>query len=297
MRKALHASGTIPASPPDASSLKQYRAPVAKVTARPPVIPTSMPSAISSQSSVKLDSSTIDDTEQSSRTEEDPQLGLFHQVYDWLQHEKTRRQARKARRAEAVSATTEHSASATGEDQQSEEPHHSSESTFSLDKLEKILLQYAGPGSTDALGALHSLKRASRRRPKGLRRGSASESDYTDVEAPVPSVEAWLDNSKTLAYTSGEAADNETVDSSASSKRSKDREAWTVFKTEIVRLAHTLQLRGWRKVPMEHADDIEVVRLSGALTNAVYVVRPPKNLSAPKSENRAGPPVSRKPPP
>lgn len=270
---------------------------MAKVTARPPVISTSMPSAISSQSSVKLDSSTIDDTEQSSKTEEDPQSGLFHQVYDWLQHEKTRRQARKARRAEAVSAPTEASASATGEDQQSEEPHHSSESTFSLDKLEKILLQYAGPGHTDALGALHSLKRASRRRPKGLRRGSASESDYTDIEAPVPSVEAWLDNSKTLAYTSGEAADNETVDSSASSKRGKDREAWTIFKAEIVRLAHTLQLRGWRKVPMEHADDIEVVRLSGALTNAVYVVRPPKNLPAPKSENRAGPPVSRKPPP
>ncbi|KAJ5204823.1 uncharacterized protein N7498_005702 [Penicillium cinerascens] len=255
-----------------------------------------MPSAISSQSSVKPDSSTIDDTEQSSKTEEDPHLGLLHQVYDWLQHEKTRRQARKARRAEAVSATTEDPASATGEDQQSEEPHHSSESTFSLDKLEKILLQYGGPGNTNALGALHSLKRVSRRR-KGLRRGSASESDYTDVEAPVPSVEAWLDNSKTLAYTSGEAADNETDDSSASSKRGKDREAWTVFKTEIVRLAHTLQLRGWRKVPMEHADDIEVVRLSGALTNAVYVVRPPKNLPAPKSENRAGPPVSRKPPP
>jgi len=257
-----------------------------------------MPSALNSQSSTKLDSSTFDDTEQSTKAEEDPQLGLFHQVYDWLQHEKTRRQARKARRAEAISVTTDGTTgSATGEGEQSEEPHRSSESTFALDKLEKILLQYAAPGNTDALGALHSMKRASRRRPKGLRRGSASESDYTDVEAPVPSVEAWLDNSKTLAYTSSDAADNDIVDSSASSKRGRDREAWTVFKTQIVRLAHTLQIRGWRKVPMENADDIEVIRLSGALTNAVYVVRPPKNLPAPKSENRPGRPVSKKPPP
>jgi choline kinase len=256
-----------------------------------------MPSALSSQSSVKLDSS-IDDTEQSTKAEEDPQLGLFHQVYDWLQHEKTRRQARKARRAEAVSATAADgsTASTTGEDQQAE-PHHCSESTFSLDKLEKILLQYASPGSPGALGALQSIKRQSRRRPKGLRRGSASESDYTDVEAPVPSVEAYLDNSKTLAYTTNDAADNDTVDSSASSKRGKDREAWSIFKAEIVRLAHTLQLRGWRKVPMDNADDIEVVRLSGALTNAVYVVRPPKTLPAPKGESRAGPLVSKKPPP
>jgi choline kinase len=271
---------------------------VARVTARPPINPTSMPSALSTQSSGKPDSSTIDDREQSTKPDEDPQSGLFHQVYDWLQHEKTRRQARKARRAGAVSASAEGTTSnATLEDQESEETHPCSESTFSLDKLEKILLQYAGPGKADALGALHSLKRASRRRPKGLRRGSASESDYTDVEAPVPSVEAYLDNSKTLAYLNGDAADEDITASSASLKRSKDYEAWTAFRAEIVRLAHTLQLRGWRKVPMESADEIEVVRLSGALTNAVYVVRPPKNLPPPKTENRDGPTVSRKPPP
>ncbi|KAJ6120970.1 hypothetical protein N7523_005250 [Penicillium sp. IBT 18751x] len=257
-----------------------------------------MPSALSNHSSFKADSSAIDDTEQSNKPAEDPQLGLFHQVYDWLQHEKNRRQARKARRAEAVSENAEGTSSSVPmEDEQSDEPHPCSESTFSLDKLEKILLQFAGPGNADALGALQSIKRASRRRPKGLRRGSASESDYTDVEAPVPGVEAYLDNSKTLAYMTNDAADEEITASSASLKRTKDREAWTTFRTEIVRLAHTLQLRGWRKVPMESADEIEVVRLSGALTNAVYVVRPPKNLPAPKTENRGGPPVSRKPPP
>lgn len=266
-----------------------------KVTARPPVHPTSMPSAVSNQSSAKLDDATPEGSEQPTKADEDPQLSLFHQVYDWLQHEKVRRKSRKARRAEAVSGNTDDAA--VGEDRSLDESHHGSDSTFSLDKLENILLQYASSRNSDGLGALQPFKRPTRRRAKGLRRGSASESDYTDAEAPVPSVEAFLDNSKTLAYPSSVAAENDTTDSSPSLKRAKDREAWLTFKTEIARLAHTLQLRGWRKLPMEKAGDIEVIRLSGALTNAVYVVAPPKHLPAPMTDNGSAPLVLRKPPP
>jgi len=104
-------------------------------------------------------------------------------------------------------------------------------------------------------------------------------------------VEAHLDNSKTLAYTTGAADDDTTV----SIKRSKEREAWTIFKTEIVRLAHTLQLRGWRKMSMDRAEEVEVQRLSGALTNAVYVVVPPKPVY--KTENGSAPVHTRRPPP
>jgi choline kinase len=43
--------------------------------------------------------------------------------------------------------------------------------------------------------------------------------------------------------------------------------------------------------------DIEVERLSGALTNAVYVVSPPKNLPALNSSNPAAKPHTPKPPP
>jgi choline kinase len=107
-------------------------------------------------------------------------------------------------------------------------------------------------------------------------------------------VEAYLDNTKTLAYTGG-AAVEENLDSSASVKQSKEADAWLIFKTEIVRIIHTLQLKGWRKVPADLAGDIEVVRLSGALTNAVYVVEPPKNLPPPKTDSNTL--VSRKPPP
>jgi choline kinase len=254
-----------------------------------------MPSALSSQSSTKHDASVADDSEQTPKGEEDPQMSLFHQVTEWLQHEKVRRMNRKARRAEAASGATD--AARESEDYSIDEAPQCSESTFSLDKLERILLQYSGARPGDGLSSLQPIKRAVRRRPKGLRRGSASESDVTDVEAPVPSVEAVLDNSKTLAYTGG-AAEEESMESSTCSKRLKDQEAWLTFKTEIVRIAHTMQLRGWRKVPMEAAGDIRVIRLSGALTNAVYVVEPPKQLPAPpKTNNGSGPLVSRRPPP
>ena len=76
-------------------------------------------------------------------------------------------------------------------------------------------------------------------------------------------------------------------------------EAWVTFKNEIVRLAHTLRLKGWRRVPLDGGADIEVERLSGALTNAVYVVSPPKRLPENPSDTQdgAGPPRPRKPPP
>ncbi|KAJ5259440.1 hypothetical protein N7478_012421 [Penicillium angulare] len=298
LQKTTHATGVTPASPPDGPTLKQYRAPIAKATARPPINPTSMPSPAATNfapSSNKLEATRLDESTQSLKSDDDPQLGLFNQVYDWLQHEKTRRMTRKARHAEANAANS----IAVAE----REPHppaqdHPSESTFSLDKLEHILLQFAGPRNLHGL-ASHRLPRLpTRRRHKGLRRGSASESDYTDVEAPVPNVEAVLDNTKTLAYSSSIAADNDTT-SENSSKRSKDLEAWAVFKGEIVRIVHTLQLRGWRKMPMEKSHEIEVVRLSGAMTNAIYVVTPPKhfyNLN-PKAENGSTALVARKPPP
>ncbi|KAJ5788981.1 uncharacterized protein N7518_005992 [Penicillium psychrosexuale] len=231
------------------------------------------------------------------RSEEDSQ-GLFQQVYEWLHHEKARRQNRKVRKAEATSHATNENES-TEENAVLERPSsntsNTSENTFSLDKLERILLQYATARPRSALGSHRQpVKRQSRHRLRGLRRGSASESELTDADGAPPSVEASLDNTKTLAYTGG-AAVEENTDSSASVKQGKDAEAWVVFKSEIVRLVHTLQLKGWRRVPADLASEIEVVRLSGALTNAVYVVAPPKNLPPSKTDSNSL--VSRKRPP
>ncbi|KAJ5945281.1 hypothetical protein N7516_005449 [Penicillium verrucosum] len=240
-----------------------------------------------------------EDQEQSTRPEEDTQQGLFNQVYEWLHHEKTRRQNRKARKAETTPHATNEIQSADEDavlERRTSDMSNTSESTFSLDKLEKILLQYATTRPRSAMGFPHKqpVKRQSKHRLRGLRRGSASESELTDVDGAPPSVEAFLDNTKTLGYTGG-AAVEEIADSSASVKQAKDAEAWVVFKSEIVRLVHTLQLKGWRRVPADLAPEIEVVRLSGALTNAVYVVEPPKNLPPPKTDSNSL--VSRKPPP
>lgn len=260
------------------------------------------PASLTSQtSSVATDPATRDEKDYNLKNgEEDPQSVLFHQVYEWLRREQSKRRGPKSK---TFGQTDGAGSDGDDEDDEAVVDGHPLEKTVSpgaengiaLDRLEKILLQFAATRSE--LGASEQPQRPGRRRhrSKGLRRGSASESDLPDLDSATPSVDAVLDNSKTLAY-SGGGADDEESESGASVRRSKDREAWTVFKSEIVRLTHTLQLKGWRKLPMEYAGDIEVVRLSGALTNAVYVVTPPQNIPAPKAEDGSYTLVPRKPP-
>jgi choline kinase len=114
----------------------------------------------------------------------------------------------------------------------------------------------------------------------------------------VPSCDVVLDNSKTMTYTGGASeSSGETVTLSTSKRAEKERKAWLSFKSEIVRLAHTLRLKGWRTVPLERGGEIEVERLSGALTNAVYVVSPPKNLDLQQRTESQPKPHPHKPPP
>ncbi len=130
-----------------------------------------------------------------------------------------------------------------------------------------------------------------RRRPSTIRKlrkssnAVSSDTEYQDGDALIPTAEVILDNSKTLAYTGG-AADSETDIPGRSKVPNKENEGWITFKNEIIRLAHTLRLKGWRRVPLDLGAAIEVERLSGALTNAVYVVSPPKNLPDTPSETR-----------
>lgn len=81
-------------------------------------------------------------------------------------------------------------------------------------------------------------------------------------EKLVPSVEVVLDRS--------DIANEDLLPAHSHSST-----AGAVFKLELLRLAHTLQIPGWRRIDLSHSDGIEVARLSGALTNAVYVVTPP----------------------
>lgn len=222
---------------------------------------------------------------------------LLSQVAGWLQDEKAKQLRRKSKQEEILAL--ENGDIGHGSDDLVRQSQISN-GGFALDKLERILANYAAttkespPSQTGArrtpFGLLRKSSVARKLKPRSMTIPSDTEQDG---ELLVPNVEATLDNSKTMAY-SGGSADGDT----GSAPSLKDKENWATFKREIVRLTHTLKLKRWKGVPIENGGDISVERLSGALTNAVYVVSPPKKMPdpPPTTENgtSAGP---RKPPP
>ncbi|KIW04781.1 hypothetical protein, variant [Verruconis gallopava] len=204
--------------------------------------------------------------------------GLAAQIAAWIQREKNRRAKRKARRKQKKKLDADHDVCI--EDSESDS---SSEGSQALDNLQDIISRSLAisdkPSSKRGLVAIpRKQSRAKLRRPS-----AASESEYGETEDLVPTCDVILDNSKTLSY-SGGRADIETSSDArpplSRSSSSYQKDAWKNFKYEIVRLTHTLRLKGWRRVPMQMSSQIEVIRLSGALTNAVYEVLPPKELPA-----------------
>lgn len=125
--------------------------------------------------------------------------------------------------------------------------------------------------------------RSRHRKRASFYRTASSDTDFVDGDVIVPDCDVWIDNSKTLSYGNGNATPDEN-----SAPKQRERDAWLTFKNEIIRTAHTLRLKGWRRVSLESGDDIDVQRLSGALTNAVYVVTPPKDM--PELEGKKQPP-------
>ncbi|KAL9621656.1 MAG: hypothetical protein Q9160_003908 [Pyrenula sp. 1 TL-2023] len=208
---------------------------------------------------------------------------LLGQVTKWLHEERARRRSRKKRPhalRKSHSKEIPKDEIPSGDSARPRTDSESPDSSMGLDYLEQILTTYASSVKEHARKQLaqrspHKLRRSSTaRKSKRHHSGSASDTEYQDGDQLVPGVDAVLDNSKTLAYTGGLANDNEAQDS-----KKKDKDHWVLFKKEIVRLTHTLQLKGWRNIPIESGGDIDVERLSGALTNAVYVVSPPEHLT------------------
>ena len=205
---------------------------------------------------------------------------LFELVSQWLEEEKSKRSKGRFHRPQFRSHSHNKSTEVARGESAETLPHEDGapDEDIALEKLERIL---SGFSST--------LQRTPKLRPQGspvlTRKGSlaqklmkpstatSSDTEGKDSSVLVPNVEASLDNSKTLAY-SGGSSEDETTDPA----KRRDADAWVTFKQEILRITHTLKLRGWRKLPLERASDIDVARLSGALTNAVYVVKPPKHL-------------------
>ena len=231
-----------------------------------------------------------------------PARHILSQVAEWLHQEKTRKAAHKARRDGHAKLAHAAEASRNLVDQfrsdvslSSRERHvrtssNVSEGTLALERLEQILSNSVGLG--DGNNPMHGEDKKdsylSRRKFKRqgssrglLRKASAiasSDTEYQEPDIDVPSAEVVLDNSNTLGY-SGRQESLEVDPVNPKKRAVKEREDWLQFKMEIVRLSHTLRLRGWRRIPLDRGGDIDVERLSGALTNAVYVVSPPRDFS------------------
>ena len=309
-------------------SPKQYRASIARrLSGRPSVdASTSSLHSITSQSSLassfKLDSNTsqvdsprIDRATPQSDGHQHSSEHFVSQIAAWLQEEKAKRRARRTRVKgspgviSAASGLTRGSLKDTYLEPSGQRPRRSSETSdggLSLERLELILAEHrlANPDnshqspSKERKGPYFPRRTSSIRK---LRKGGSttavtSDAEYQDGDVLVPTAEVYLDNSKTLSYFGG-AADSESDLTSSSKRAAKD--GWLTFKQEILRLAHTLRLKGWRRVSLERGADIDVERLSGALTNAVYVVSPPKNLQQTPSDkdSSTAPLAPKKPPP
>ena len=235
---------------------------------------------------------------------------LLSQVAEWLQAEKAKRAARKSHKKSSKEhelANVTEGADGTAASRPRTWSQSSDSSTISLDRLQRILEDNMSSFAPDKLSATSPSLKPRRpsmhpgamspslipRRPShsGVRRRSSvkrlslsgfqsSDTEFgQDGEGVVNSCDAVLDNSKTMSYCGGNAESSTDIPTLRTGKREeKERKAWLSFKNEILKITHTLHLKHWRKVPLECGADIEVKRLSGALTNAVYVVFPPATI-------------------
>ncbi|KAI9644395.1 hypothetical protein NHQ30_007752 [Ciborinia camelliae] len=290
----------------ESSRIKHFSAGVAKrMTGRP-----NMPSASSSKLSLRSQNSSEelprDLTPSDSKPNDETKHHHHHdkllsQVAEWLHSERAKRTARNLNKRDNKEneAIVEDLADRGTTSRPRTMSESSSSSALALEKLQKILEDNMLELGHNQIPHLTSPKRQSRKRSlvrPPLKHALSSDTEFHDGDVVVPSCDVILDNSKTLAYSGGAGSSLETTTLSNSKRAEKERKAWIQFKNEIVRLAHTLRLKGWRKVPLDRGGDIEVQRLSGALTNAVYVVSPPVDLPLSASSTNVSI-KSQKPPP
>ncbi|EAQ89692.1 hypothetical protein CHGG_06311 [Chaetomium globosum CBS 148.51] len=295
-------------SPDESQVKKQFSAGVAKrLSGRPPLSTT--PSRSSTLSQFSMESGPDSAPVTPAASAEDPQshqphshhrhrldLGterLLSQVAEWLEREKTKKKNQGSRRPHlrrrSPPSNVDIPTPAPGRARADSIESDSSE--VSLDRLQRILDDNAAALGLNSLSQLVSrFGRRHRRKSssKTFARTASSDTEWFDGDVVVPGCDAVLDNSKTLAYTGGKAGADDSA-SISSRKEEKERQNWTAFKNEIIRLAHTLRLKGWKRVPLDSGESISVERLSGALTNAVYVVSPPSDSLLPREPGKKQP--------
>lgn len=285
-------------------SPKLHRASISgkKMTGRPPLSQANSSASLAQQMSyLNLDNTRPESTDTPAESKTPDLRGLLSQVVDWLQEEKTKQQRRRH-------ASRQHHHFQPHHQHQQQHHHHrrrtdeqapeetttppqhpqhqradsADDTEPAFDKLENILAGFTASYLQNLPKLTHkssaSLFRKGSIAKKFTKRSSivpqSSDTEFFGDDILVPNVEATLDNSKTMSYTGGSAD----ADASDPAKQ-RELKHWVTFKQDVVRLTHTLRLKGWRQIPIDRAADIDVERLSGALTNAVYVVCPPKNMA------------------
>ncbi|KAI9660509.1 MAG: hypothetical protein M1821_009860 [Bathelium mastoideum] len=226
---------------------------------------------------------------------------LLEQIIAWLEEEKAKNNSRRGQRHTAIEASTigknDGGLDETGES--TRRASNASDHAPALEKLEHIietaLRNASTPKSPGGKHSNHVHRTSSCRKSKYLLTNTLSDNDVQDSELIVPSCEAWLDNTRTLSFSGGSIDPLHVVEPSKS--KSKDPEAWFAFKFEILRLIHTLHIKGWRRVALECSCDINVEKLSGALTNSIYAISPPTDSSSARQTSEAIVAKFRKPPP
>ena len=240
------------------------------MTGRPPCPQTSSSSSLPRQvSNLNLSSSEFLDSSSQEGSQTDAKR-ILTQVAEWLHQEKAKRskkKKKKPRRAEKEIAPDEDD----DEDDAGQPPEEPTgeDPEPDLSTLEGILAGYmkSSTGGTPRLlpkssGILSRKGSIAKKFKRNSVAPQSSDTEFFGDEVLVPNVEAGLDNTKTLAYTGGSADADPDTDASDKAKK-KDQKHWNTFKQDILRLTHTLRLKGWRRIPIEQGGELDVARLSG----------------------------------
>lgn len=181
--------------------------------------------------------------------------GFLGQLKVWAhserQRQKTRRDKKAAKGAErrAVTASSLGSEADTNEFGGHISPVSSGDEAAqaAMDAFEALVAAAEISYSDERSRRPSAHRRSSRRRPtrpRSLKGGHTSDTDYaSDGEPIVPSCDEVLQTAEEVGMDE--------------------------FKSQALKLAHTLRCKGWRGVALDRYREISVERISGALTNAV----------------------------
>ena len=221
------------------------------------------------------------------------QVRFMEQVLDWVkherQHQRERALKREVRKAEKKGRASQHPP---GLQEQIKKPTDTGEIPIpgrvdTDENLAGSVITSSPESTTSEFGAsTESLNRLEMIARAGLAASTSSRVDVPTTATPPkgtlshrPSRKTLHPHSRSVSYGSDTDYTSEgdvLVPECEVTLGTPEEIGWDNFKEEILKLTHTLRCKGWRKVALERYKELEVQRLSGALTNAVYVVFPPQ---------------------